>query len=543
MWRLLTLGLLIDHVHCEQQHGAQPPPAAPAGFAALLIGGIKDTSRGKVLRPQYGANLTQPGARWYHDHGNMSFTFQQTYADFGSYRLQTGSSSCKAGDFVGMCFARQSISGFDDVPLRPNRRYIVAATIRTSFPRVSAEIDLQMRLASADGLGIFAFDRTGGFPHSTSPGVDGWARWEWTFVTPPNIASGIPTINEYVLADTQMPSVEIADWAVIETSPVPVTPLPGISGAIFRGSVGELPMAVYECSVGQITTTAARYIFTESNSTIEAWQQIDAQRHIASWTLSVPLVGLRVLRFDPGPEVNSCVLGNQHLSIGVQPDGLLALIPHVESEITLTNKIGGQFNRFDRSSGDLLSEDDLGGLTANPHIPSGSGRLARCTVLTPGLAFTNDSAFDINSTAAAPLDWQIKWTLSSGERLFSSVMPVRPYDWSASFKFRWAETNWNKAANPVYANVTTLLLWDIASKVYSGTFTGGYVPYPNATAVKETVDGVHAAGKEAIAYMSAELRAQRNASEYHLIWTQFTLQIHCVCSICVYIISLIIIVL
>ena len=53
------------------------------------------------------------------------------------------------------------------------------------------------------------------------------------------------------------------------------------------------------------------------------------------------------------------------------------------------------------------------------------------------MKFINDSTFDNNSTEAVQPNWQIRWTVSSGERLFSSVMPVRPYDWEQSFKFRW----------------------------------------------------------------------------------------------------------
>ena len=50
--------------------------------------------------------------------------------------------------------------------------------------------------------------------------------------------------------------------------------------------------------------------------------------------------------------------------------------------------------------------------------------------------------------------------------------------------------------------------------MYTRTFDGPYVPYPNASAVHNAVDGVHHAEKEAVAYISAGWRNTRNATEY-----------------------------
>ena len=103
----------------------------------------------------------------------------------------------------------------------------------------------------------------------------------------------------------------------------------------------------------------------------------------------------------------------------------------------------------------------------------------------------------------------------AGERLFSSIMPVRRYDWEESFRFRWAEVPHNvAAASPAFENVTSFLLWDAALKVYGGTFVGGYIPYPSSAAVQRGVDTVHRAGKTAMIYMSAGWRNARNATEY-----------------------------
>ena len=187
--------------------GALTGPA-PAGFAALLVGGEADTSRGKVIRPRnphLSDNLTKPGVPWAHDPGkyyNLSFAFEQTYAEYGSYSLQnstaaqaTASTANTTWCPAGMCTSQQSLDGFE-LPLLPNRKYIIAVVLRSSFDASSVEIDFMMRPYSPDGHGIYPYQRLGGLPHSTYPGVDGWSRWEWTYVTPQNVAGGYLSINE-----------------------------------------------------------------------------------------------------------------------------------------------------------------------------------------------------------------------------------------------------------------------------------------------------------------------------------------------------------
>ena len=182
--------------------------------------------------------------------------------------------------------------------------------------------------------------------------------------------------QEYVQNLTAMPHLEIADLAFVETAAEPLKPLPGATGLTFRGSAGSLPMNVQSCTVeGGIATNAANYTFSAAANTIQAFQNIDVSRQVAEWELEgVSLVGLKVLKFVPG-HAGRCVLGNAAISIGVQVDGLLGFVPHQDTNITLTNSIGGDFNRI--SNGHLLSEDDDGGLTVTPAIPLGSGRCLR----------------------------------------------------------------------------------------------------------------------------------------------------------------------
>lgn len=164
-------------------------------------------------------------------------------------------------------------------------------------------------------------------------------------------------MHRFINDHAPMPSLAIADLALIETTAAPLVPLPGTSGAVFRGSVGDLEMTISNCSAARVTTTAAQYNFLPADGTIEAWQRIDFPRQVGTWNLSVSLAGLAVLSFKRGPR-GHCVLGNAAISIGVQPDGVLVLVPQRDATITLTNHIGGTFNRL--STGNLLSEDDFG---------------------------------------------------------------------------------------------------------------------------------------------------------------------------------------
>ena len=397
---------------------------APAAVKALLIG--SHDPRGQVLRAN---NLTRPGVSWGGD--GPAFVYEQTYAELGSYRLPVTQGICVTQAHAQFCEGNQILGGAAwPLPLLPNRRYLFAATVRAEFPRTLTEVDVHMILYDDDKQLLNYYSRMVGMPWNTSAApaaADGWTRWEWEFVTPPQVATGRPVFVEYVANNTMPPQLEIVELVLIETPAAALRPLPGLTGAAFRGSVGSLPMSIDECTSQSITTTAARYVFL-ADGTIEAMQRIDMPRRVATWNLSVPLTGLHVLSSVGGPS-GRCVIGNSAVTIAVQPDGVMVLVPQTEAHATLTNQFGGTFNRL--SAGHLLSEDDWGGITVSPHIPLGSGRFARSTVLTQGLSFVGLGPDDTDSNATTEAaGWKVRWDLSPGERLFTSVMPVRPFDWA-----------------------------------------------------------------------------------------------------------------
>eukprot|EP01046_Picozoa_sp_COSAG06_P030052 COSAG06_NODE_2833_length_6205_cov_3.583361_4_plen_757_part_00 len=495
---------------------------APPGFAELLV---NTDARGTVLRPS-NFTLTRPGAAWYGD-----FVYNQTYNDFGSYRLtwsplreQHGLCVCPRTTFA--CSAAQW-PGTEAEPLShqlsllPNRRYIIIAVLRTNFLRLTTEVNLGVRLYDSLGGSLVGADRVGGLPPNTRQTLsnvhDGWARWEWEFIAPPGVSHGLPAFYEYVTNLTALPQLELADLVVVETRPVELRPFPGATGATFKGSAGSLPISVGDCSVGAgIVTTAANYTFDPSGS-VYVYQNIDFPRQIAEWRLSVELSSLVVIEFVRGP-AGRCVIGNSNVIIGVQVDGLLGFVPQAaDINFTMLNHFGGDFNRM--HDGHLLSEDDFGGLTVTPWLPLGSGRLSRWAAVTNDLEFLNLNTTDTNTRDAVAPGWKVSWLVSAGERLFTSVMPIRPFDWKRSFDFTWALCQSEESCDAI-AGVKTeqkewaIVMWHVAAKVYGSSSPGPYVPFPNATSARKQIDTLHAHGKAALPYMSAFYHNTRNATEY-----------------------------
>ena len=253
-------------------------------------------------------------------------------------------------------------------PLLPNRRYIVTAVVRAKFDRLATEINLGVPFVKrlrGSSVGQHANgSRFGGLPADTwaDPGsVDGWIKWDWEFVSPSNSQYhwGSLMLMVYTRFGARMPQLAIADWAVIET-PTVVVPFPAGEGLSFKGGDGALVMGmrVLSCNSTSIQTRSAEYILNSESGTISVMQQIDMPRLLATWSLTASLHGLAVLAHTP----DRCVIGNEHVSVGVQADGLIGFVPAAGAiTTTLTTHFSSSFSRW--SEGNLLIEDDWGGLT------------------------------------------------------------------------------------------------------------------------------------------------------------------------------------
>lgn len=510
---------LLDDVHAalKTDDASQRRPA-PVSFRRLLVG---DTDpRGIILRPA-NCTLTAPHAIL-DNHENVTMTFQHTYSDIGSYAWANSATRCH-GACVGVTSTKQVWQ------MKPNRRYIVAAVIRTAFPRLTTEVNIGTYLIhnghTHDTHKLVHThmngSRSGGLPSNSSEidgNVDGFVRWEWEFVTPADREVQAGALSIHVYASWKVPlQLDIADFAVIETPPATPAPFDVGGGLTFRGGAGSLNMRVLKCSTTQVLTTAARYTFDLARDTIDAEQQIEMSRPVSRWSISRPLRGLEVV----ASSVSQCVLvtGDKSLSIGVQMDGLLGFVPHdVPLELTVASKFSGTFSRA--ADGHILTEDDWGGFTVSPWMQQGSGRVAALH------NHSNDTFFliprnDVNTTIPAPAGWWASWSVVPGDRLFTSVMPVRPYNWEDSFTFHWSGcySDVDKCAAMVGPNaslsyVNNLILWNAANKQWGMSYRGPFLPTPSQAAVADTVSALHKLGVRALPYMSAWFHSTRNATEY-----------------------------
>ena len=469
----------------------------------LLIG--NSDPRGTVLRPN-DFNLTQPGADW-KNQADARFVYDSLAS---SYRFELDYDNITRG-----MWGKQAVS------IQPNRRYILAAVVKTDFVRSENEMTLGVQYLDSNGDAISG-GRYSGLPAKTNAGAGGWERWEWTFVSrsnDDNAVSGRLYCKALGGDSGSSISLRMADWALIELPADSLTPFAPGEGVTFDGNAGDLDMAVLSVVEDEndiiVVTTGARYVFSKLHSTIRMEQRLGMKRHLATWTSSLSLAGLTVLERDD----QKCILGNANVTFGVQMDSLLGMVPHNELEMTLENALGGDFNRYNEISGDILSEDDFGGFTVNPYIPRGTGRLPRVQVLSPStLAFTTLDRTDVDATGAESPGWRMKWTMSPGERLFASVFPVRPYDWEESFDFQWFLTSFDKdmdwyAPGTFFGFINHWLLWDF-NECPGGMSSGTQYVARDEEVLSDHIDEIHAQGDKAFSYFSAWFYRDRDAAQW-----------------------------
>lgn len=487
--------------------------AAPtsADFLRLLPG--KTDPRGPLLRPT-DFDLSRPNARWQNQPG-LTMTFEQTWDDRGCWRLDV---DLNDPTVVNQQTIHRRLWSIGTFPLKFNRRYRLVAVIKTDFPRDDCEINLYLHLVDANGKQIGPVWGPG-VPAKTQ-GPDGWQRFEWT--TTPYLDDGAVAARcgiQFVLGKphrTEQIGFRIADYAFVELPAQPLKPFARGEGVTFPGGPGHLPMSVEAAStagsVVSVSATGATYRFDTATGRFSAHQRIDFPRELGRWQCSESLTGLRVLRQTK----RECVLGNDAVTMGVQCDGVLVIAPHREMSLTLENRLGGPWNRFNPTTGDLISEDDFGGMLIRPHIPLGSGRRARAQTLTEGLDFVGWRYNDTEKLSNAQPGWQVRWTLSPGERLFLSTYPPRPFDWERSFRETYFLT-YMRASPEIYTRnypwVTMWVLWDFTQRAWGMSWGPRYIPLDEA-ALRRHLDAIHAAGAKALPYTSAWFYYSRDPEEF-----------------------------
>jgi hypothetical protein len=515
---------LVDEI---AKLNAQPPtpiPAAPYDPLQRLLIGSNDT-RGALLRPA-GFDLSQPSAKWSDNRGEMvwepgSFSHASVGGGGGSYRLQPNVTKEPSCYFV---------SGAA-VPLLPNRRYILAAVVRSNFSRAGVEVNLgvlthshthQMLNGSREfGLPSQScdFSNTAGQNSGTTACVGSWMRWEVEFVThaSPELSTGQLILEAHGHARTETSAVElwIADLALIELPADALAPFPPGTGGSFRGSDAAAAMGMHVESVAEtsrhrggaaviaVSTTGSHFRFELSSGVIQIDQRIGMQRELAEWRSANAtwLSDLRVARHN----MSEVVLVSASATLTVQADGLLSIVPLTKTNMTLVNLLGGDFVRA--FGGSILAKDDYGGLSVTADTGRGTGRMPRWRLHSSSLAQRLEaiSAADTQTAASAEPGWRCSWELEPGERLFSSVFPAREFSWATSFSDQWLLTLPDDSPSK-YQQTSQVNQWVIWETFFEGANTGmrwgdDYVPV-NESNVKAHVDAIHAAHAAAVPYVS-----------------------------------------
>jgi len=463
-----------------------------------------EQGRGDVLR-FVDLSLSRPGAAFSSNEGGVAFgsknaEFVENYQGQACYRI------------TGNCTSRHSLA------LKPNRNYLVSVLLNCDFERADGRAkELNIIMRTYDGSGKNVVDTLKGVPNKTY----GWQRWEYEFTANVQAMHGRLNINAYWLDDDD--KIYIADIALIELPPKSLTPYYRGEGVTFPDGPGNLPMKVEEAKADEahimVRTTGARFDFDLKNDTISGRQMIGRERDIAVAEASTTLQGMRILSKTD----TECVLGNDKMTIGVQCDSLVMIVPHEEMIFEFTSKIGGKWNRL--GFGHLLACDGIGGFAVNPDIPLGSGRLPRVTteIRTGRVSKTMWSGLDFCNTvdnkhfiSSAKPGWQISWAVIPGERLAFSVFPPRPYPWKESFRTHWCSGNvgWDLDDYKNAGKTAEIaLLWSFLHRGWGQSFNIKFTPYDEDVLTQHTA-WARQASMRPIIYASPYFYAGRKPSEF-----------------------------
>jgi len=395
--------------------------------------------------------------------------------------------------------------------LVPNRSYIISALVDCDFDR---PVEINIGLRSVDGGGKYVMWQFNGLPNKTN----GWQRWEWEVTADPQAVGAIFGVDIYDFP--KQGTFRIADVAFIELPPKKLVSYAKGEGVTFRGGPGNLPMRVVGANEDgntiEVRTTGAAYTFDLAANTVKAKQLLERARDVCTWSLSLPLKGLEVVRWNE----KECVLGSDALTMGVQCDSLLVIAPHDELMLECQSGIGGKWNRY--ACGHMLIRDDLGGFAVNPDIPAGTGRLARTNInqmpgwLKAGALDFSGKINDLNFLSTADPGWKAKWYLSPGERIGISVFPPRPFPWKQSFNR--AFTLAHRTTPPeAYAKFTgmvdILIMWDFLMRSWAMSYGREHAAHDEKLLL-EHVTAMNQAGIAPIMYMSGWFYYSRDAAEF-----------------------------
>lgn len=492
----LSLGTVFSLIWCTMVY------ADTHYTPRLLVGESLERQGGREIRLP-GFDLRGPGVEWrLTGYINMVFVPSRE-GEPSHYRLVTRQEEQ---------WDRQTAYAPSTLPLLPNRDYLISILLKADFPR-PAEINVGLRQLDGDGREVM--ERFVGLPNHT----DGWQRWECVMTADARAAHAEFQIHFWETpAGTELC---LADVVFVELPARPLVPYGRGEGASFLGGPGNLPMRVEEVSLGSqqavVRTTGARYTFDLAGDTILAEQMLEQHREVALWRSSLPLANMEVVRQSP----KECLLANDYVTVGIQCDSLVMVVPHAELTLAMESRIAGRWNRL--VEGHLLVVDEWGGMAVNPAIPLGTGRRARVDAeVTPGrgepggIDFAGLAGDQTFLTSARP-GWRLKYQLSPGERLAFSVFPPRPYPWDQSFEFAWLLAQRSDDVDDYPARRRgewhCEVLWDFFQRSWAFSWGREHVPY-DEDELRRHVAAIKAAGSRPVPYMSGWFYYSRDAAEF-----------------------------
>ena len=483
-----------------------------------------DARGGKILEIP-GFDLSKPGADLQAVNSNAEFV---DFGDGTGYYLITSNKTSQSNILANQL-----------VEIKPNRKYRMSVLLWTDFDRISTvggrseskvvEYDLKVRVCDETQYRI---DQVAmGTPDYTN----GWQRLEWVW------SPGILEYAKYITFQLTMWGVPVnapeegvfclADVVFVEEPETEIVPYAKGEGVTFGGGAGALDMKVESAEETEdnivVTTTGAIYNFDKTSDTITAWQRIGKERKVETWHSSLPFDGLEILSTTE----TECVIANEYATFGVQLDSTIFLTPHnSDIDMTVTSEIAGMWNKL--AYGYVIALDNYGGFTVMPDIPTGSGRMPRYEILTENLDFAEVpfeseygwrfkdengnqyvSDFKTDVSNAKP-GWQVKWTISPGERLAITTFPPREYDWENSFKAYtnvYSTTPFGDIKDDSEKRMLGAeVFFDINDKGYTGDYSPYYVQnHFGYERVQEMIDNLQNNGVDALIYTSSYFHRDR----------------------------------
>lgn len=496
----ITLFCAYISIGTVQALGSTPPE-----IAISQLTGSRPAGATEKLDYDLCTYLGEKPMAWDSDYTNFSYVSQSLLKGYYKFSKVSGGTSY---------FFSPTSKVFD---VKPNRNYLISALVYCDFDRANSEVNMGIRTGA--GADITTGDPKGegrttlidGF-HGLPATTNGqWLRFETTVTTPPEAKKGRFYGAWYGFEDPNEVFC-IADMEVIELPEETLKPLGVGEGLVFGGSSGMYDMKVETPSVTSssvtVRTNGAEYIFDKNSSIITVNQRIGNPRTLATIQLDRALTNLQV---SGTPTQKEAILttGDGGLSFGIQMDGMMLISTHgSDATFTLTSQIGGKWNRL--LNGNLIASDDTGGFTVNPAIPLGTGRLARCNVIS-GVDFEKERG-DTTFLSSAQPGWSVSWTISSGERLGVTAFPPREYDWENSFDTIVANIDFEKGYSEErgawqWQNYKTAI--DLDYGIIWGAFQGAYgmsfgtqsIP-KDEDIFKAHVEAANAAGVEPLEYIS-----------------------------------------